>query len=81
MAMVQLKCPKTEKSIDIRDVSPRIALLPQAASAGASSIPCPHCGDTPRWTVVDWGRAPQALRDSPDATRLLIDGDHVSAET
>ena len=37
-------------------------------------ISCPHCGDTHPWSSADWSNACDALCDSPDATRVLVDG-------
>ena len=79
MAKVQLKCLDTGEPVDIRDVSPRIALMPQSAPAWGQEVPCPHCGKTHRWTSSDWSRVLQALRDSPDATRVLVEGDSATA--
>jgi endogenous inhibitor of DNA gyrase (YacG/DUF329 family) len=83
MAMLQLKCPKSGEPIDIQDVPPHFALSRHNAynaSAWGTEIPCPHCAETHIWTSSEWIRALQTLRDSPKATRLLIDGDHVRAE-
>src|SRR3954454_2514911 len=59
MALVQLKCPETGEPVDIGDVSPRIALMPQEASLWVREIPCPHCGDTHRWSS---GNGPEPFR-------------------
>ncbi len=79
MAMLQLKCPKTAERIDIQEVPPHLALAHHNASAWGTEVPCPHCGETHMWTSSEWIRALQTLRDSPNATRLLIDGYDVSA--
>jgi endogenous inhibitor of DNA gyrase (YacG/DUF329 family) len=73
MAMVQLKCPEAGEPIDVRDVAPEHALLPMAAVAWGTEVPCPHCGKGHLWTSSHMGQAMIALRDTPDATRVLVE--------
>ena len=80
MAMVQLKCPETGEPVDIQDVSPRIALLRRHNLAlWVRRIPCPHCGDTHPWSSGDQVRALESLADSPEATRVLVEGESATA--
>ena len=73
MAMVQLKCPEKGKPIDVRDVSPEHADLPTALSDTVREIPCPHCGTGHIWSSSHMSHAMIALRDTPDATRALVE--------
>jgi endogenous inhibitor of DNA gyrase (YacG/DUF329 family) len=73
MAMVQLKCPETGKLIDIRDVPPEYAHAPMATVATHREIPCPYCGKGHIWTSSHFSHAMIALRDSPDATRVVVE--------
>ena len=73
MAMVQLKCPETGKPIDIRDVSPELALLPENAAMHITEIPCPHCGMGHIWTSSHMSHAMIVLRHRPDAPRVLVE--------
>ena len=77
MAMVQLKCPETGKAADIRSVE----TAPEAFNFAAwmTEIPCPHCGVGHRWTSSDYVQAMLTLRDSPDASRILVDGGSATA--
>jgi endogenous inhibitor of DNA gyrase (YacG/DUF329 family) len=79
VAIVQLECPETGKPVDIGDVSPEVALMPTAAVLAVTEIPCPHCGAGHPWSSGHWVRAMNALRDSPEATRILVEGDSASA--
>lgn len=74
MTMVQLKCPETGRAIDIGDVEPRVAHMPMTADLRMSTVACPHCGEHHRWGSPHWGNAMIALRDRPDATRVLVEG-------
>jgi endogenous inhibitor of DNA gyrase (YacG/DUF329 family) len=78
MAMLQLKCPKSGEPVDVQDVPPPRHSAYNAAAWG-TEIPCPHCGETHLWTSSDWIRAMEALRDSPGAARVFVDGDSVTA--
>lgn len=79
MAMLQLKCPETGEPVDIRDVSPRVALLRRHnAALWVRRIPCLHCGNTHSWSSGDEVRAIETLADSPDATRVLVEGESTS---
>ena len=49
------------------------------AAAWGTEIPCPHCGETHLWTSSAWIRALETLRESPDAARVLVDGDSITA--
>jgi endogenous inhibitor of DNA gyrase (YacG/DUF329 family) len=73
MAMVQLECPETGKPIDIGNVSPEYADVPMAAVMQQREIPCPHCGKRHIWSSSHMGQAMIALRDSPEATRVLVE--------
>jgi hypothetical protein len=80
MAMIQLKCPDTGEPVDIGDLSPRIALLRRHTLAlWVRETPCRHCGETHPWSSSDWIRASEALADSPDATRVLVESDSATA--
>jgi endogenous inhibitor of DNA gyrase (YacG/DUF329 family) len=78
MAMLQLKCPETGKPIDLRDARPPRPNTLYNTGLWIEEIPCPHCGETHRWTKSQWVSAKEALRDSPDAARVLIDRNSVS---
>jgi endogenous inhibitor of DNA gyrase (YacG/DUF329 family) len=79
MAMLQLKCPETGEPVDVHDVSPRLALLRRhTAALWVRRIPCPHCGNTHSWSSGDEVLAMETLADSPDATRVLVEGESVS---
>ena len=85
MALLQLKCETTGKFIDIQEVplpevSPQLGVLVHPAVAWGEEIPCPHCGETHLWTSSQWVQALEMLHESPNATRLVIDGGHVSAD-
>jgi hypothetical protein len=71
MARVQLTCPETGKPVDILEV-PAGAF--QAAVLSSTEIPCPHSGKNHRWTSGDLGLAMRALHDSPEASRVLVEG-------
>jgi endogenous inhibitor of DNA gyrase (YacG/DUF329 family) len=73
MAMVQLKCPETGKPIDIRDVPPEVASMPVSLVMQIREIPCPHCGTGHIWSSSHMSHAMIALRDEPDATRVLVE--------
>jgi endogenous inhibitor of DNA gyrase (YacG/DUF329 family) len=77
MAMVQLKCPETGKPVDIRNVetAPEVFNL----AMHIREIPCPHCGEGHTWTSSEYVRAMMTLRDSPDASRILVDGESATA--
>jgi hypothetical protein len=76
MAMVQLKCPETGKPVDIVDVPPGAAL---GGALSVTEIACPHCGKNHLWASGHLGLAMQALNDSPEAGRVLIEGDSATA--
>jgi hypothetical protein len=78
MAMLQLRCPETEKPVELGDVPPDAKI---ALSLWSREVPCPHCGRTHVWTSGHLGLAMQALHTSPHATRVVIDGDRASALT
>jgi hypothetical protein len=78
MAMLQLKCPTTGRPVDLGDVPPDANI---ALSLWSREVPCPHCGGKHVWTSGHLALGMQALHASPDATRVLIDGDHASAKT
>jgi hypothetical protein len=77
--MVQLKCPETGKPVDIRDASPKAAGWPRNLALGGTEIPCPHCSESHIWTTSHWWIAMDALLESPDATRILVDGASATA--
>jgi endogenous inhibitor of DNA gyrase (YacG/DUF329 family) len=77
MAMLQLKCPETGKPVDLGDVPPEANI---ALSLWAREVPCPHCGGKHVWASGQLGLAMQALHAAPDASRVLIDGDHASTK-
>jgi hypothetical protein len=71
MAVLQLNCPETGKSLDVvRGALPN-GIVPLALFS--REIPCPHCGETHIWTSGHLALAIQTLHDSPDATRVLVD--------
>lgn len=72
MAMLQLKCPETGKPVDLHDVPAEEALLPIGGAAKVWRIPCPYCGGSHTWTSSGFAMAMGALRDSPDAARVLV---------
>jgi endogenous inhibitor of DNA gyrase (YacG/DUF329 family) len=76
MAMVQLKCPKTGKPVDIKDLPPN-SLMP--LDIFSRPIRCPHCGEDHTWTSGKRALAYQALKASPEARRILVDGESATA--
>jgi hypothetical protein len=76
MATVQLKCPETGKSIEMGDLAPDAAI---ATYAGVRPVPCPHCGKDHPWSTNHLGLAMQALQGSPEASRILVDGESATA--
>jgi endogenous inhibitor of DNA gyrase (YacG/DUF329 family) len=78
MAMLQLKCPKSGQPIDIQEAAPPRHSV-YTADLWGTEVPCPHCGETHLWTKSEWVRALETLRHSPDAARVLVDGDSVTA--
>jgi hypothetical protein len=72
-AMGQLKGPATGQPIDIRDVPPEHADMPVALVLQVREITCPHCGKGHIWSSSHMGQAMIALRDSPDATHVLVE--------
>ena len=79
MAMVQLKCPQTGKPVNIGDVSPDVAFREMTADMRVQGIPCPHCGEDHRWSSSHFALAMEALRNSPEASRVLVDGGSATA--
>ena len=69
MAMVQLECPDTGKTIDIGEVQPDTVF---AAVAYSRPLLCPYCGKDHAWTSTDRGQAQIALQPSPEASRVLV---------
>lgn len=74
MAMVQLVCLETP--VDIGDVPPGAF---QAAVLSVTEISCPHCGGNHLWTSGQLGLAMRALRGSPEASRVLVEGGSATA--
>lgn len=70
VAMVQLRCPKTGKSIDIYEYrSPGFT----TADIFSRPIVCPHCGEDHMWTSWYRGEPMMALQRSPHATRVIVE--------
>jgi hypothetical protein len=76
MAMVQLKCPETGKSVDVGDVPPGAAM---GGALLVTEIACPHCGKNHLWSSGDLGLAMRALDDFPEASRVLVYGGSATA--
>jgi endogenous inhibitor of DNA gyrase (YacG/DUF329 family) len=76
MAIVQLKCPETGNPIDLGDVAPNANL---AAALYATEIPCPHCGKKHRWTSGHDALVLRTLQASPEASRVLVEGESATA--
>jgi hypothetical protein len=74
--MVQLKCPETGKPVDILEVPPG-ALM--ALSYTVTEVTCPQCGKNHPWSSGYMGLAMQALHSSPEASRILVDGESATA--
>jgi hypothetical protein len=74
--MVQLMCPETAKPVDNGDVPPGAV---QAAVLSVRDIPCPHCGKNHLWSSGHLGLAMRALHDSPEASRVLVEGGSATA--
>lgn len=73
--MVQIKCPETGKPVDVERHQPGWGVK---ANGFSKLIPCPHCGNEHTWTSHDRGLAVQALEVSPEASRVLVEGEHGS---
>ena len=74
--MVQVKCPETGKPVDIMEVRPH---SPMHADRFSKLVPCPHCGKSHTWTSGMRGLAYRTLNASPEATRVLVEGDSATA--
>jgi hypothetical protein len=72
VAMLQLKCPKTGRPVDIGEYSPDGVV---ALAVWSRPLACPHCGEDHPWTSGHLGIAMQALHRSPGASRVLVDHD------
>jgi predicted RNA-binding Zn-ribbon protein involved in translation (DUF1610 family) len=72
VAIVQLKCPETGKPVDVWRYNAGDLIT---AHAFSKPIPCPHCGKEHAWTSSDRGLAVRTLQSSPDATRVLGEGE------
>jgi len=70
MAVLLFKCPETGTPVDLGEVSPEAHL---ALSLWSRPTSCPHCGNDHRWTSAHLRLAMQALQDSPQSSRVLID--------
>jgi hypothetical protein len=71
MATLQLECPESGRPVDIvAEPIPANGIVP--AVAFSSTIACPHCGKSHRWTSTGFALAIEALHRSPDATRVLV---------
>lgn len=70
VAMVQLECPETGKSIDVFEYRSGMGVT---ADIFSRPIPCPHCGGDHTWTSWYRGEAIMALQQSPHATRVLVE--------
>jgi hypothetical protein len=62
--------------VDVGDVPPGAF---QAAVLSVTEIACPHCGEEHTWSSGQLGLAMQALHQSPDAIRVLVDGGSAGA--
>jgi hypothetical protein len=62
--------------VDVGDF-PAGAVL--AAAYWVTEIPCPHCGEKHLWSSGQMGRAVEALRDFPKASRVLVEADSATA--
>lgn len=72
MALVQLECPETGKPVDVWRYRPGGLVT---ADLFSRQISCPHCGNEHTWTSHDRGLAAQTLERSPDASRVLVEGE------
>jgi endogenous inhibitor of DNA gyrase (YacG/DUF329 family) len=70
--MLQLKCPRSGKPVDVQEVEPQRHNRYNTAAWG-TEVPCPYCGETHQWTSGEWVSAMEALRKSPDAARVLVE--------
>ena len=75
MAIVQIKCPETGKSVDVETQQPGWG---HKAHGFSKPIPCPHCGMEHAWTSHDRALAVEALEACPEASRVLVYGEHGS---
>jgi endogenous inhibitor of DNA gyrase (YacG/DUF329 family) len=76
MAMVQIKCPETGEPVDIMELRPK---SPMHLDLFSKLVPCPHCGKSHTWTSGMRGLAYQTLDVSPEASRVLVEGDWATA--
>lgn len=74
--MVQLICPEPGKPVDVVDVPPGAF---QAAVLSVTEIRCPHCGKNHLWGSGPLGLAMRALHDSPQASRIIVEGGSATA--
>ena len=72
MAIVQIKCPETGEPVDVWRYQPGGMVT---ADRFSRLVPCPHCGNEHAWTSHDRGLAARALESSPEASRVLVDGE------
>ncbi len=79
--MLQLKCPETGKPVGIQETPPETAFVPMTLATHIREIPCPYCGEGHMWTSSHLSLAMQTLRDSPGATRVLVDGGSAAASS
>ena len=70
VAMVQLKCPKTGKPIDMLEYMSGMGI---AAVIFSRPVQCPHCGENHTWTSWYLGEAIMALQRSPQASRVVVE--------
>jgi hypothetical protein len=78
VAMVQLKCPKTGKAIDMLEYRSGMGI---AAVMFSRPVSCPHCGEDHTWTSGYLGQAIMALQRSPHASRVLVEPTQDGAST
>jgi endogenous inhibitor of DNA gyrase (YacG/DUF329 family) len=79
MALLQLKCPNSGEPIDLHDAQPPRPNALYNTDLWGAEVPCPHCDETHMWWKPQWVSAMEALRESPEAARVLIDGNSVTA--
>lgn len=70
VAMVQLKCPKTGKPIDMLEYMSGMGI---AAVIFSRPVQCPPCDESHTWTSWYLGEAIMALQRSPHASRVVVE--------
>jgi hypothetical protein len=76
MAIVQITCPATGEPVDVMELRPN---SPVHLDLFSKLVPCPHCGGRHTWTSGMRGLAYRTVNASPEASRVLVEGDSATA--